>query len=143
MKILLVEHQAIVREGLKQVLGKVLGPAGFGEAESSKGALALVQRASWDLVIADIALLDSTGLDVMQLTQNKRPKIPVLVLGRDRESRPYHSGGRTLPASGAGGKACLGFGNGQRQDTARPSFAAGASGALAYGVRKNREWHCK
>jgi two-component system, NarL family, invasion response regulator UvrY len=80
MKVLLIQHQLLIREGLKQVLGRLLGPAGFGETESSKGALPLIQK-GWDLVIVDVALLDSTGLEVINLTQNKRPKVPVLVLG--------------------------------------------------------------
>jgi two-component system invasion response regulator UvrY len=85
MKILLVDRQTVVREGLKRILGETLGPMEFGDAEGSEMALELIRNAPWDLVIVDLAFPGSNDLDFLKTIRKSRPRLPVLAMGTQPE----------------------------------------------------------
>jgi two-component system, NarL family, invasion response regulator UvrY len=80
LKILLVDDHAIVRVGLKQMLTDAFAQVEVTEVGTGQDALANVQAASWDLIILDINLPDTNGLDVLKKLKTLRSGLPVVVL---------------------------------------------------------------
>ena len=85
--ILLVDDHAVVRQGLKQILGEVIADAVFDDAGGGAEALAKVRAGPWDVVILDVSLPDKSGLDVLKELQQIRPRLPVLVLSMHPEEQ--------------------------------------------------------
>lgn len=80
LRILLVDDHAIVRVGLKQMLTDAFEQLDVTEVGTGQEALAKVQEGSWDLVVLDINLPDTNGLDVLKKLKALRTGLPVVVL---------------------------------------------------------------
>jgi two-component system, NarL family, invasion response regulator UvrY len=80
LRILLVDDHAIVRVGLKQMLADAFERLEVIEVGTGQEALAKVQEASCDLVILDINLPDTNGLDILKKLKSLRSGLPVVVL---------------------------------------------------------------
>jgi DNA-binding NarL/FixJ family response regulator len=80
MRILIVDDHAIVREGLKRILGEYPDKVAIGEVGDGAGVLAEVRDREWDLVLLDINLPHRDGLGVLKEIKRERPGLPVLVL---------------------------------------------------------------
>ena len=80
MKILLVDDHAIVRVGLKQMLAEAFDQMEIAELGTGHEAIAKAQERSWDLVILDIHLPDTNGLDVLKKLKALQPDLPVMIL---------------------------------------------------------------
>jgi DNA-binding NarL/FixJ family response regulator len=52
----------------------------FGDASTAADALTLIGQQHWDLVVLDISLGSSSGLELLHEIQHVRPRLPVLVL---------------------------------------------------------------
>lgn len=78
--ILIVDDQAIVREGVKRVLAAAPELRVAGEAASGTEAIDLVCSGQWDVVLLDVSLPGATGLEVLRAIQDHDPRLPVLVL---------------------------------------------------------------
>ena len=79
LRILLVDDHAIVRVGLKQMLADAFERLEVIEVGTGQEALAKVQEASCDLVILDINLPDTNGLDILKKLKTLRSGLPVVV----------------------------------------------------------------
>ena len=79
-KILLADDHAVVREGVKQILAGAFTAATFGEVANTHDLLALIQQERWDIVVLDLAMPDSNGLDVLKRLRARGSKTPVLIL---------------------------------------------------------------
>ena len=99
VRILIVDNQAIVRRGLKEILAREFENVICDEAEDTQHALGRVQKHDWDLVILDIALRGRSGLDVLTDLKRRRPELPVLVLSMYPEEE---FGKRSLKAGASG-----------------------------------------
>jgi DNA-binding NarL/FixJ family response regulator len=84
-KILLVDDHEVVRDGVRRIVDKQLGPFTFGEASSAAQALALVHEQDWDLVVLDISLAGRDGLEVLKEMKHIRPNLRVLILSMHSE----------------------------------------------------------
>lgn len=80
LRILLVDDHAIVRVGLKQMLADAFELLDVIEVGTGQDAIAKVQEASCDLVILDINLPDTNGLDILKKLKTLRSGLPVVVL---------------------------------------------------------------
>jgi two-component system invasion response regulator UvrY len=87
MKILIVDDHAVIHQGLKRILDDEFQGATFGEARHSQGALDLVSRERWDLIILDIDLPGRGGLDVLKQMRAEHPKLPVLMFSMHSEEQ--------------------------------------------------------
>jgi DNA-binding NarL/FixJ family response regulator len=79
VKILITDDHAVVRQGLKRILGEEFKGATFGEAASSQEALDLVERQKWDVVILDLGLPGRSGLEVLKQLHAEYRDLPVIV----------------------------------------------------------------
>jgi DNA-binding NarL/FixJ family response regulator len=98
-RFLLADDHAILREGLKQILGGEFPGALFGEASSAAAAIQRLHEEPWSLLILDIMMPGRSGLDVIEDAKHAQPDLPVLVLSAHSEE---HYAVRALKAGAAG-----------------------------------------
>lgn len=96
LRVLLADDHAIIRDGLKQILADTEDLAVAGEAANGNEALALVREHDWDVVVLDISMPGRSGLDLIRLIRDERPKLPILILSMHHEEqyavRALHAG---------------------------------------------------
>src|ERR1039458_2769743 len=85
-RILLVDDHAVVRFGMAQLINQQGDLVVCGEEEYAGKALGAIARIKPDLVIADISLKDSSGLELMRNVKAQFNGLPVLVV-RSEERR--------------------------------------------------------
>jgi CheY-like chemotaxis protein len=77
-KILLVDDNAVVRDmlvDLVESLGYSADPAASGEE-----ALAMFERAQYDVVLTDLLMPGMTGWDVLEAVHQRDPQVPVIII---------------------------------------------------------------
>ena len=80
IRVLLVDDHAVVRQGLRLMLGTSVDIRIEGEASNAHEAMLQVRQEAFDLVIADVSLPDRSGLELLHMIKTERPKLPVLML---------------------------------------------------------------
>lgn len=85
-RILLVDDHAVVRYGIAQLISRESDLMVCGEEEEASKALGTITSLKPDLVIADISLKDSSGLELMRNIKAQDPKMPVLVVSAHDEA---------------------------------------------------------
>lgn len=86
MKILLLEDHPIVRLGLVQVILGRWPDSEILEMETAHDALAQVRQTSFDIVVTDLNLPDTKGLESLGLLLRAAPSAKVLVLSLNDEA---------------------------------------------------------
>jgi DNA-binding NarL/FixJ family response regulator len=87
MRILIVDDHAVVRDGVKAIVGERYSEVVLGEASTASGALELARQQEWDAVILDISLGGRSGLEILKELKYIRPKLPVLILSMHSEAQ--------------------------------------------------------
>lgn len=85
-RILLVDDHAVVRFGITQLINRQSDLVVCGEEEDASRAMSAISNLKPDLVIADISLKDSSGLELMRNIKAQYPRIPILVVSVHDES---------------------------------------------------------
>jgi len=86
VRILLADDHAIVRAGLRQILGELLGPSEIGEAESSTELARQLAHARWDILVLDLSM-PGGGLELLKEVRGTYPALPVLMLSMHPEEQ--------------------------------------------------------
>jgi DNA-binding NarL/FixJ family response regulator len=86
IRVLLVDDHAVVRYGIAQLINRQPDMVVCGEEEDAAKALTAIEKLRPDLVIADISLKDSSGLELMRNIKAQFTKLPVLVVSAHDES---------------------------------------------------------
>ena len=87
IRALIADDHAVVRQGLKQILGDTPEMVVAGEATNGQEVLDKVRAETWDVVVLDISMPDRSGLDILKQLRAERPKLPVLVLSMHSEDQ--------------------------------------------------------
>lgn len=105
-KILIADDHAIVRAGLKQLLGECPDVALTDEATSGHEVLKKIREEHWDVVLLDISMPGRSGLEILKQIKSEQPKLAVLILSMHAEGQ-YAM--RALKAGAAGylTKGCI------------------------------------
>lgn len=98
-KILVVEDHPIFRLGLAELINQEDDLEAFGNAKDVDRAIVEIEETSPDLIIADITLKASDGIDLVKYVKQHHHKIPVLVLSMHDE---YLYAQRALSAGARG-----------------------------------------
>lgn len=85
-QVLVVDDHPIFRFGLGQVLNAETDIAVCGEAASAPQALDAVRKLKPDLVLVDIALDGTNGIELIKQIRAEYPKVPILVISMHDES---------------------------------------------------------
>jgi two-component system, NarL family, response regulator DevR len=85
-RLLIVDEEAIVRFGLRQLFAAEPDVVVVGEAAGPRDALALADRCPPDLVVLDVELgREGAGIDLARRLLERRSRVLVLTGSRDRE----------------------------------------------------------
>lgn len=84
-RILLVDDHPIVRQGIVQLVEQAEDLTVADEAENSPEALHKLERALFDLVVVDVSLESSNGIELVKAIRARGIRIPVLVLSMHDE----------------------------------------------------------
>jgi len=79
-RILLVDDHAVVRFGIAQLINRQSDLVVCGEEEDARKALDAIMRLKADLIIADLSLKDSSGLELIRNIKAQFPALPILVV---------------------------------------------------------------
>lgn len=79
-KILLAEDHAIVREGLRSLIGKQPDMEVIGETGDGQGAVELARQLQPDVVVMDVTLPILNGMDATRQIKAENPNIKILAL---------------------------------------------------------------
>jgi DNA-binding NarL/FixJ family response regulator len=85
-RILLVDDHPIVREGLAERINRESDLMVCAEAEDRHEALQAVPQAKPDLIIVDIALKTSNGIELIKDIHSRWPQLPMLVVSMHDEA---------------------------------------------------------
>lgn len=104
MKILLVDDHVLVRQGVRRLLSAIPGAEIF-EAATNHDALALFRKHEMDVVVLDISLAGSSGLELLKRFRIEKPDAKVLMLSMHAEAiyaaRAVQAGARGYLSKGA------------------------------------------
>lgn len=84
--ILIVDDHPMLRRGLASLIAAEPDIAVCGEAANCEAALAAIRKHHPDLVIVDLTLDGSDGLDLVKDLKTRHPKLPALVLSMHDEA---------------------------------------------------------
>lgn len=85
-RVFLVDDHPIVRQGLSLLINQEADLVVCGEAENSADAMEAVTTLRPDLVLVDISLQGSSGLDFMKELRGQQPELPILVVSMHDEA---------------------------------------------------------
>jgi DNA-binding NarL/FixJ family response regulator len=80
IRVLLADDHALVRAGIRSLLGAMAEVEVVGEAASGEEALELAQRQLPDVVLMDIAMRGITGLEAAAAMRERLPSVRVVIL---------------------------------------------------------------
>ncbi len=85
-RILLVDDHAVVRFGIAQLINRQTDLVVCGEQEDARKALDAITKLHPDLVVVDLSLKDSSGLELIRNIKAQFPGKPILVVSVHDES---------------------------------------------------------
>jgi len=80
VRVLIADDHALVREGIRKVLGFADDITVIGEAATANEVLARIQVGDVDLLLLDLLMPGSNDVDLIERVVAASPKLPVLVL---------------------------------------------------------------
>jgi len=86
VKVVLVEDHRMFREWLTQMLGRDSGCEVCGEADNIQDAQRIIRATGPDIVIVDLTLKGSSGLELIKDLRAQGQQVPVLVLSMHDEA---------------------------------------------------------
>lgn len=97
IKVMVVDDHAIVREGLRTLLGEEISVAIVGEATNAAEALPLIETHQPDVILMDLVMPGLDSLEATQIIRQRHPTCQVLILTTFIEDERV----RTAVAAGA------------------------------------------
>ena len=95
-RVLLADDHTLVRSGIRRILEAQPGFAVVGEAADGAAAMALVRETTPDVIVLDLNMPGTGGLDVLQTLKAAQPALKVIVLtmhgGREYVARAMKGG---------------------------------------------------
>ncbi|HSV97022.1 MAG TPA: response regulator transcription factor [Spirochaetota bacterium] len=81
-KIFLADDHAILREGLRYILGSVTGYEIVGESGDGREALGMIEKLKPDIAIVDISMPGMTGIEIARQVRKYTPSVSIIILSR-------------------------------------------------------------
>jgi len=85
MKILILDDHTLFREGMKLLLTGLHQDLTIHDCETMQAALASVEANQYDLVLLDLNLADTEGLDTLYVVKEKLADTPIIVLSAEQD----------------------------------------------------------
>lgn len=87
IRIVLADDHAIVREGLKRIVGEAQGFQVVGEAADGTEVMRTVRELEFDVLVLDLSMPGRSGMELIKLVKSEKPKLKVLVLSMHQETQ--------------------------------------------------------
>lgn len=87
IRVLLVDDHELMRQGLRSILERERDVEVVGEAESGRAALELARSLEPDVVVMDVAMKDSNGIEATRQLRSALPRLKVIALSSHSDSR--------------------------------------------------------
>jgi DNA-binding NarL/FixJ family response regulator len=85
-RLLIVDDHPVYRHGIRQLLVQVPGVTICGEAGNSQRALEVMRQSKPDIVLADVSMPGSNGIELIKMMLTEEPRLKVLVVSMHEES---------------------------------------------------------
>jgi len=85
-RVFVVDDHPVVRQGLAQMINKQADLEVIGQGDDAYGSLRAIRDAKPDLVMVDVSLKDSDGIELVKELKAQSPELPILVLSMHDES---------------------------------------------------------
>jgi DNA-binding NarL/FixJ family response regulator len=85
IRIVLADDHAIVREGLKRIVGDVQDFQVAGEAADGTEVMRVVRETEFDVLVLDLSMPGRSGMEVIKLAKAEKPRLRILVLSMHQE----------------------------------------------------------
>lgn len=86
-RIVIADDHAIVREGLKRIVGDAAGLQVVGEAADGNEVMARVRELDFDVLMLDLSMPGKSGMELIKWVKAEKPKLRVLVLSMHQETQ--------------------------------------------------------
>jgi two-component system invasion response regulator UvrY len=80
LRILIADDHEVVRQGLEKILRTEYPDARISAVVNGDELIRKVQDEEWDIVISDLSMPSTGGLDALAQIRERRPDLPVLIL---------------------------------------------------------------
>ncbi len=87
LKVLIADDFPLFRRGIKNLLSDGLGDLTVGECANAHELLELVRQKKWDVLILDVSMPGTTGVDALIQVKKERPSLPVIILSMHPEDQ--------------------------------------------------------
>ena len=85
-KVMIVDDHPVFRHGVSQLIGTLPEIDVCGEAENAMAALDTMRRLNPDLVLMDVSMPGTNGIELVKLMLAERPRLSILVVSMHDES---------------------------------------------------------
>jgi DNA-binding NarL/FixJ family response regulator len=99
IRVLIVDDHPVVVQGVREILARTADVVVGGAAPDADAALQALVGETWDLVILDLSLPRTSGLELLAAVKCQYPRMPVLILSMHSEA---HMVTQALRAGAAG-----------------------------------------
>ena len=87
INVLIADDHALVRDGLRHILGNASGFEVAGEASDGPSTLALARSTDADVLVLDLSMPGRSGLDLLKQIKDEKPALRILVLTMHAEQQ--------------------------------------------------------
>jgi DNA-binding NarL/FixJ family response regulator len=87
IRVVLADDHAIVREGLKRIVGEVADLQVVGEAADGTGVMQRVRELEFDVLVLDLSMPGRSGMELIKQARAEKPRLRILVLSMHQEAQ--------------------------------------------------------
>jgi DNA-binding NarL/FixJ family response regulator len=85
IRLVIADDHAIVREGLKRIVGAAAGLEVVDEAADGTQVMQVVREKEFDVLVLDLSMPGRSGMELIKLVKAEKPKLRILVLSMHQE----------------------------------------------------------
>ncbi len=85
IRIVIADDHAIVREGLKRIVGSAPDLALVAEAADGTEVMQRVREQEFDVLVLDLSMPGRSGMELIKLVKAEKPRLKILVLSMHQE----------------------------------------------------------
>jgi len=87
IRVMIVDHHAVVRTGLRLLIATQADMETVGEAGSAAEAIAEARSLKPDLILLDVVMPDESGLQALPMLLHEQPEAKILILSMEDDPR--------------------------------------------------------
>lgn len=87
IRLVIADDHAIVREGLKRIVGEVGDLQVVGEAADGGEVMQRVRELDFDVLVLDLSMPGRSGMELIRLVKAEKPRLRILVLSMHQETQ--------------------------------------------------------